>query len=144
MNAPVFIGEHLSLGALAAPFTYTILFESNKPVSNEQFFAFAEAVNRLITKDVVQIAPIDQTHFYATVNAEGGPVEPGDIVGEAQNIAGITFTATGLYEGAYRPEEKKRLSTGAVVGIWTVILGAGGTVFYLTTRKVKPRRRKAA
>lgn len=52
------------------------------------------------------------------------------------------FVGERLSSGA--PEEEKKLSTGVMVGIWTAILATGGTIFYLTTRKVTPRRRAAA
>lgn len=159
MTTAVFLGERLiGIGQEATLVyqpgsTWTIKFESDRPVTNEQFFAFADTVAKRFPGDVITAVPIDQTHFEVTLKFRE-MLEPGDFMNESEEINGVVFTATGAYSGAQRTpvegsgmpveeEKKKKLSTGAMLGIGAaVIVGSAGVGYYFATRKPKRRRRR--
>jgi hypothetical protein len=129
--------------------TWTIKFESDQPIAAEDFFVLADAIQRVFPDQVIEIRPIDQTHFTATIQPTE-PIEPGDIIGKTAEIGGVKYTATGAYAGSYRTEAveevtvpKRKLSTGAVVGLSLAGVAAAGGIVYATTRKKSRRSRRS-
>ena len=144
----VFIGEQLSLGR--APCGFSL---GARPIDVATDGSVAVAVGSsvrlaspdgsawmtpgVVTSDATVLEPTDTTNtFFA--------IAPGAAVLTGTTSAGSSARAEVTVKAPEAHEEKKGLSTGAMVGIWTAILATGGTVFYLATRKPKRRRRKAA
>lgn len=168
MTTVAFIGERLSFGgrlvgvAQEPTLTVQVDFSSDKPVTPNQFFMLVGAVQEeLIPAETTEsFMPLTESTFRGVFKIPQELIGDNPIgnvirVGASADIQGTTFTITGvaLLNGAAPApapapasitEVEKKLSTGAMVGIWAAILATGGTVFYLTTRKVEPRRRAAA
>lgn len=125
--------------------TWTIEFESNVPISSQQFILFSEEIHQQLHHEVISISAVDQTHFEVVLKFKDELLEPRDIIGEAEEIDGVLFTATGAYPGlpgAPKTIEKRGLSTGALfaLGIASGAAVVGGVV-YAVTRKKKRRKR---
>ena len=78
---------------------WTINFESDKPVTPEQFFAFTSVIPTELPVEIIESRPIDASHFAVTVRPTE-VMEP--VIGDSQEIEGVLFTATGSYGGSYR------------------------------------------
>jgi hypothetical protein len=120
--------------------TWQFDFESDKPVSPQQFFGLVANFQSVLGDGdkfkTISFTPVDQTHFRSIVqfirqSGFGGP-------GFSKVIDGIKFTLT---DGKPVVADEKGLSTGAMVGIGTAVAGTLGTVIYLATRKPRRRRR---
>ena len=121
--------------------TWQIDFESDKPVTPQQFFAFVSSYQAELGAhfDTVSFAPVDQTHFSAIVKwRTDGTLHR---LGDSEVVDGVRFTVTDAKPYFEPAPPHAPLSTGAVVGIAAAGATALGGIVYVATRKPKRRRR---
>jgi len=124
-------------------------FESNLPVTTEQFFKLVGSVQAEAPKIVpgvetatwLSFQPIDQQHFRAIVKwgVAGNYLNKGD----AETIDGIRFrvASAGPYSA---PTDEQKISTGKIVAVSAIsALGLGGIFLAATSGKKKKNRRRS-
>lgn len=125
-------------------------FTSDTAVSPQQFFDFVGKFEKSMRMDmfgdvfdVVQIAPVDQTHFRAIVKWR----YTGELreLGKSETIDGIKFTITDSGplpdQSISPPTSDSGVSTGAVFGIAGAAVLLGGAAWLATRKKKRSRRR---
>ena len=146
-----FNGRRTSGFGLAAPTAFEagdvfeINFQSDKPVTPQQFFTFVARIqpDPSMPVKILSFMPIDETHFRATAQMLSSGLMTGP--GYTQIVDGIKFTITDVNRVASSKsdEDSKKLSAGAMVGIGVAGAAAlGGIVWAATRKKSRQRRRK--
>jgi hypothetical protein len=112
-------------------------FESNRPVSPQEFFTLVQLFTEYNPEiEIIRFDAIDQTHFRATARMLESGIMPytGGFGPFRESNVQYRYTAGPVWE-------KKRLSTGAIVGLSLVGMATVGGIAYAVVRRKGRRRR---